>query len=231
MVAIFVALMFVGFILTDAIVQKVTARRAAQAVALAGAAVATAAARDGVASWVELPEGVCLSAGHAWTLPLQEGAVRAGADGMIGRALGTVSHIRFPKVGEEVKEGELLFGLELNGRSLAVPSPVTGRVGSLNPRLEKQPELVAHDPYGKGWVCSLVETCPPREIGTQRRHAKAALWLAKEVARFQEFISTQITPDLALGVTSQDGGVPVVGVLAQFDSEVWEKVEQDFLRS
>lgn len=96
MVAIFVALMFVGFILTDAMVQKVAAQRAARALAPARA---TAAARDGAASWVELPEGVCLSAGHAWTLPLQEGAVRAGADGMIGRALGTVSRICFPEWG------------------------------------------------------------------------------------------------------------------------------------
>lgn len=227
MVAIFVALMFIGFVLTDAIVQKVVAQRAARSLAPAKAAVG----RDGIASWVAVPEGVSLSPGHAWTLPLQEGAVRAGVDALIGRALGTVSRVRFPTVGNQAREGEPLFRLELNGRSLAVPSPVTGRVGSLNPLLEKQPELVAHDPYGKGWVCSLVETSPPREIGTQRRCAKAALWLAKEVARFQEFISTQITPDLALGVTSQDGGVPVVGVLAQFDSEVWEKVEQDFLRS
>jgi glycine cleavage system H protein len=231
MVAIFVALMFVGFILTDAIVQKVAAQRAARAVALAKAAVATAAAREGIASRVGVPEGVGLSAGHAWTLPLQEGAVRAGADGVVGRALGTVSHVRFPRVGNEVKEGEPLFRLELNGRSLAVPSPVTGRVASINPRLAKQPQLVAHDPYGKGWVCSVVEMSPSRENGTRRLGAKAALWLEKEVARFQEFISMQVTPDLALGVTCRDGGAPAAGVLAQFDSEVWQKFEQDFLRS
>jgi glycine cleavage system H protein len=228
MVAIFVALLFVGFILTDAIVQKVAAERAASVPAPARAA---AVARDEAAAWVELPEGVYLSAGHAWTLPLRAGAVRAGADGMIGRALGRITHLRFPQVGNIVKEGEPLFRLELDGRSLAVPSPVTGRVGSLNPLLEKHPELVAHDPYGKGWVCSLIETSPPREIGTQRPSAKAALWLAKEVARFQEFISSQVAPDLALGMTGQDGGVPVVGVLAQFDSEVWKRFEQEFLRS
>ena len=227
MVAIFVALMFVTFILTDAIVQKVAAQRAARALAPARA---TAAARDDAAAWVELPEGVCLSAGHAWTFPLQEGAVRAGADGMIGRALGAITRVRFPKIGTAVKEGEPLFRLELNGESLAVPSPVTGRVDSLNPLLEKHPELVAHDPYGRGWVCSVVETSPPREVGTQRRRARAALWLAKEVARFQEFISLQVAPDLALGATSQDGGVPVVGVLAQFDGEVWKRFEREFLR-
>lgn len=70
MVAIFVALMFVGFILTDAIVQKVAAQRAARALAPARA---PAAAREGIASWVAVPEGVYLSEGHAWTLPLQEG--------------------------------------------------------------------------------------------------------------------------------------------------------------
>ncbi|MBZ5545941.1 MAG: glycine cleavage system protein H [Acidobacteriia bacterium] len=228
MVAIFVALMFVGFILTDAIVQKVAVWRAARALAPARA---TAAARDGAASWVELPEGVCLSAGHAWTLGLQEGAVRAGADSLVGRALGAVSHISFPKVGSAVREGELLFRLELDGRSLAVPSPVTGRVTSVNPRLEKQPELVAQDPYGKGWVCSVVETSPAHEDESRRFGVRAAIWLEREVARFQEFIALQMTPDLALGVTSQDGGVPTAGVLAQFDSEVWKRFEREFLQS
>lgn len=149
---------------------------------------------------------------------------------MIGRALGSVSRIRFPKVGDKVKEGEPLFRLELNDRSLAVPSPVTGRVTSVNPRLEKQPELVAQDPYGKGWVCSVVETSPAHENESRRLGARAAIWLEREAARFQEFLALQMAPDLALGVTSQDGGVPVVGVLAQFDSEVWKRFEQDFLR-
>jgi glycine cleavage system H protein len=220
--------MFVGFILADAIVQKVAAQRAAKALAparnLAGAC-------EGVVSWLTVPEGVYLSAGHAWTMPLQEGAVRAGVDGLVGRALGTITRIRLPRVGRAVKEGEPLFRLVLDGRSLAVSSPVSGRVASINARLEKHPALVARDPYGQGWVCSLVET-PLSGGSTPRRYgAKAALWLETEVARFQEFVSMQVTPDMALGATSQDGGVPVVGVLAQFDREVWKRFEQEFLRS
>ena len=55
------------------------------------------------------------------------------------------------------------------------------------------------------------------------------VWLQKEVARFQEFITLRVTPDLALGVTSQDGGVPLPGVLLQFEPDVWAAFDREFL--
>jgi hypothetical protein len=58
-----------------------------------------------------------------------------------------------------------------------------------------------------------------------------SLHLGAKAARFQEFISLQVTLDLALGLTSQEGGVPAPGVPAQFDNEVWKRFEQEFLRS
>lgn len=228
MVALFVALMFVGFIMLDVIVQKLEVWRAVRVAAMDSLA-AAAQARGGYEKWISVPEGVALSQGHAWMLPLQEGAVRAGADSLVARALGAVSRVSLPKVGDHVAAGKPLFALELNGRRVAVFAPVTGRISAVNNKLREQPGLVAQDPYGKGWVCSMEQSRPdassrPLHVGT-----KAAAWLEKEVARFEEFLTFRLNPDFALGTTSQDGGVPLPGLLAHFEPDVWAAFEREFL--
>jgi glycine cleavage system H protein len=210
--------MFVGFIMVDAMLQKVEGKRA----------VSVAAARlSGRESWITVPEGIHLSPGHAWTMSLREGMVRAGADSLVARALGAACRVALPRVGDRIEAGSPLFRMELDGRSIAIPSPVSGRIAAVNGILQEQPGLIASDPYGKGWVCFINQSHPTRHA--TRFGQMAALWLEREVARFQEFLCVQRTPELALGVTSQDGGLPVAGALAQFDAEAWAAFEREFL--
>ena len=226
MVAIFVALMFVGFVMIDLMVQKVEARRTAYAAVSLAMPVAEPNAFE---NWITVPEGVYLSDGHAWARPLQEGTLRAGVDSLVAGALGSVSRVVLPRRGERVEAGTPLFRLDLNGRSISIPCPVSGRVSAVNTSLRDEPELVARDPYGKGWVCS-IEQSPPGPLPTALRLGqRAALWLEREVARFQEFVSLRLIPDSGLGATSQDGGSPIPGLLAQSDSTVWAAFEQEFL--
>jgi glycine cleavage system H protein len=232
MVAIFVALMFIGLILLDVLIQKLEERRTARARILSADEVLSqlTKGRGRLGDWVSVPEGVYLADGHAWALPQEKGTVRAGADGLISRALGHVSRVTLPNVGDEVPAGMPLFHLELNRRVLTVASPVSGRVVAVNRQLQERPGLVAEDPFGAGWVCSVVPTRQAHENGTMRCGATAAKWLAREVARFREFISARLAPDLALGLISQDGGAPVPGCLARFDAGAWIDFEREFLR-
>lgn len=232
MVAIFVALMFIGFILVDIIVQKLEARRAQAAWNLTTGDVLaqlTAPGPGTIGQWA-VPEGVHVSAGHAWLKPGQHGNFQAGADALVSHALGTVGRIILPSVGARLEAGDALFHLELDGRVLTVTSPVAGRVISVNGRLRDRPSLVTDSPYNEGWVCSLSSVRPQEERGTVRWGEKAAAWLQQEFERFHEFISVQRSPDLAVGLTSQDGGAPASGSLAQFDAKVWNTFEREFLR-
>ena len=228
MVALFVALMFVGFIMLDVIVQKLEVWRAVPVAAMDSLAAAVQA-RGGYEKWISVPEGVALSQGHAWAMPLQEGAVRAGADSLVAKALDAVSRVSLPNVGDHVAAGKPLFALELNGRRITVSAPVTGRISAVNNKLREQPGLVAQDPYGKGWVCSMEQSRPDASSSSLHVGTKAAVWLENEVARFQEFLTFRFTPDFALGVTSQDGGFPLPGVLAHFEPDVWAAFEREFL--
>jgi glycine cleavage system H lipoate-binding protein len=232
-VAIFVALMFVGFLLVDLVLQKV---QAARIVAVRpeqirrGLATAEALARARSFPW-GIPQGVYLSEGHAWFEPEPSGEVRVGADALVAHAVGTLDKVVFPKVGDLVRKGHALFHLVHEGRVLTFFSSVLGKVVSINRRLRDYPELVANEPYGAGWVCSVVPAYLDDGSGKMRFGEKAAFWLECEFDRFCGFVSARIPSDLALGATSQDGGVPVIGSLVQLGDEAWSAFETDFLRS
>jgi glycine cleavage system H protein len=233
MVAIFVALMFIGLILVDLVVQRLEAKRAALAPSLAAERLLPRRAPFGFGDldqWPPLPQGVYLTEGHTWLLPQERGVFRAGADGLIARALGAVSRVAPPKVGQEILEGAPLFHLEREGRALTVPSPVTGRVISVNGQLQDQPNLVAQAPYAEGWVCSLLPARFAQDKPAMRAGAKALAWLEQEAERFSEFLWARFPSEVELGATIQDGGVPAPGALADFEASAWNEFEREFLR-
>jgi glycine cleavage system H protein len=215
MVALFVAMMFIGFVLVDVFVQRLRTQRAA-----------VSAPAD--LNW-NVPKGFYLSDGHTWSHPDSSLGVRVGADALVTHALGAVEKVVLPKLGELVKAGEPLFGLEHQGCDLKIPSSITGHVVALNTGLGKRPELVAKDPYGSGWICAITPTQPDSGSGGMRSGEKAALWLEQEFHRFREFLFMQVSPDLVVSPTSPDGGLPVVGSLAELPRGGWRAFEAEFL--
>lgn len=216
MVALFVASMFIGFVLVDFLVQRLEARRAAVSAPVS-------------LPW-SVPRGFYLFEGHTWSHPDSSIGVRVGADSLLAYALGAVEKVVGPKLGELVKAGQPLFRLEHGGRNLEVLSSITGHVVALNSSLEKRPESVAKDPYGSGWICAITPTQPNGSSGGMRSGDKAVAWLEQEFDRFREFLSIQISPDLAVNVTYADGGLPAFGSLDQLACEGWWAFAAEFLR-
>jgi len=215
MVALFVALMFVGFVLVDSILQRLRARRAAASAAV-------------TIPW-NVPKGFYLDEDHAWSYPDSSVGMKVGADALVAYALGAVDKVVLPKLDDLVKAGEPLFLLAYHGNGLKIPSSITGHVVALNPRLGKRPELVAQDPYGSGWVCAIAPTQPNGDSGCMRSGEKAAAWLEQEFHRFREFLSLQVSPDPVLSVSYPDGGLPAVGSLTHLGPGAWRAFEAEFL--
>ena len=210
MVALFVALMFIGFLLTDAIVQLVGRKSPA----------------PGEPAW-EIPQGFYLFEGHSWSHPDSSLGVRVGVDALVAHALGVVEKVILPKLGQTVTAGQPLFRLERQGRGLIVRSSTTGRVVALNTRLGKRPDSVAKDPYGSGWICAITPT--DSSFVAARCGQKATNWLEREFYRFREFLFVQVSPDLASDVTYADGGLPAIGSLAELPLRGWGAFEETFL--
>ncbi len=231
MVAIFVALMFVGLVLIDLCLAKWRERRA-----LTTGRPVLAAGADGTGRFfgfdlpVPLPEAVHLSSAHTWFKPDPTGGLEVGADALIAHAVGDVRKVILPGTGCEVAAGQPLFTLECDGYSLTIPSTITGRVLAVNTRLQDQPDLISSEPYAGGWICYVTPTRTAEGAHGLRFGEKALMWLDNEFARFREFISAQTPPELALGATSQDGGFPAFGCLNGRNPIVWKAFETEFLR-
>jgi len=212
MVALFVALMFIGFVLTDAIVHRVGRKAPASVVPV-----------------FDLPQGFCLFEGHSWSRPDSSVGVTVGADALVAHALGVVEKVALPKLGQVVKAGQPLFRLERQGCGLNVRSSITGRVVAVNTRLGNRPGSVAKDPYGSGWICAITPTQLDNSPSGMRHGQKAVNWLEQEFCRFREFLSMQVSPDLAVDVTYADGGLPATGSLAELPLAGWSAFEAAFL--
>ena len=214
MVALFVALTFIGLVLADAVVQRVGRKAPASVEPV----------------W-DIPQGFYLFQGHSWSRPDSSVGVRVGVDALVAHALGVVEEVILPELGQAVEAGQPLFRLERQGCGLNVRSSITGRVVAVNTRLENRPGSLAKDPYGSGWICAITPTQSDNSLGGMRCGQKAAIWLEEEFYRFREFLSVQVSPDLALDVTYPDGGLPATGSLAELPLAGWGAFEAAFLTS
>jgi glycine cleavage system H protein len=216
MVALFVASMFIAFVLVDVIVQSLRTPQAAVSIPMD-------------LPW-KVPKGFHLSEGHTWFHPDSSLGLRVGADPLVAHALGAVEKVVLPNLGDRVKAGQPLFELRYHGCELKIPSSITGHVVALNQGLRKRPELVAQDPYGAGWICAITPTHSGADPDGMRSGQKAIAWLEHEFHRLGEFLLLQVSPDPALGVSFPDGGLPAVGSLTQLEPGRWRAFEAEFLR-
>lgn len=226
MVAIFVAFMFLSLIITDFGIHKWNTWQVARSTQR----VASATAFSSEELW-QVPEDVHLSDVHTWFRPEPSGGLEIGIDTLISHALGAVQRIRFPQPGAEVTTGQKLFSLDRNGCSIDIPSTVTGKVVAVNTDLQNQPSLLSSDPYGRGWICRVTPTSLGQVTSKVRFGEQAIAWLECEFSRLSEFLSLQLSPELALGTTSQDGGIPACGCLGELDASKLKAFETQFLNS
>lgn len=223
MVAIIVAFMFVSVVLMDLGVQK---WKAWQAMVATDTANFPSFTPDTL--W-QVPEGIHLSTSHTWFRADPNGGLLVGADSLIAYAIGPVSRIALAPIGRQVVAGQPLFRLVCDGRSVTVPSTLSGQIVAVNDRVMQQPGLLTSDPYGSGWICQITPASMESTPQSMRFGEKAIIWLESEFTRLSQFLSAQVPAELPLGATSQDGGFPSSGCLAELDSRAWSAFETEFL--
>jgi glycine cleavage system H protein len=96
------------------------------------------------------PEGV-------WALP--EGShVRIGLTDYLQQLNGDVAFVHLKPVGTRLAVGDEFAELETIKATVSFFAPVRGAIVVVNAALDRSPELVNQEPYGKGWLAVIEAT-------------------------------------------------------------------------
>jgi glycine cleavage system H protein len=100
---------------------------------------------------------------HEWARA--EGSrLTVGITSYAQEALGDIVYIDLPAVGTEVTAGQALGEVESTKSVSDIYSPATGTVVARNDDLDKHPELVNTDPYGRGWMVVIEQSEPAETV-------------------------------------------------------------------
>jgi glycine cleavage system H lipoate-binding protein len=179
--------------------------------------------RRWAADWFHLPEGLHYHPGHAWAAPENENTLRIGVDDFAGKLVGAPAAVRLPARGTLLKRGQAAWRLDFGDTVLTMLSPVNGEVIEVNPVLHDRPELLARDPYGRGWLIRVRVDKPHRALRHLLSDERAERWMAETTACVCALAGGP------LGEVLADGGAPVEGFVRELAEDDWERVAADFL--
>jgi CheY-like chemotaxis protein len=134
---------------------------------------------------LNVPAGVFVSKQHAWAKIEMNGSVRIGPDDLIRKIFEKIDHVDLPETEQTIKKGETLFAINYGDYKLEMPSPLSGKVTSVNSEHTEHPEWLAIKPFELSWMCriepsNLAEELPDLSIGHD-----SVSWYQDEIDRYQ----------------------------------------------
>lgn len=173
----------------------------------------------------QVPENVRYHAGHTWALSESHELVRVGIDDFASKLVGKIESIALPQRGRWVRQGQKIWTIFRDGKSVDMVSPIEGTVTAINEAVMKDPELARRDPYGDGWL--LTVQAPDAKINFRNlMGGKLARLFTEESA-----LRLQSRFPMAVGALAQDGGVAVDDITAHMPDEDWATLTQEFFLS
>jgi len=196
-----------------------------QAVRRSGRTAQSAAAA--LASQADVSEGLFYAPGHMWASLVSDGTVALGPDAFLRSLMGPVEGIEPARPGAQVRRGDTLFVVLVNGRRIEVKAPADGVVEAFNAELLTSPGLLALE--RDGWVVRFRPNSLSDAVGQMRIAERARQWMRSEIERLRQFFAN-LAPRAALAsLTMLDGGEPAAGALAHFDDESLSSFSRQFL--
>ena len=95
---------------------------------------------------------------HEWIREGQGGTFQIGITDFAQGTLGDIVYIQLPKVGQNVRAGEVCGEVESTKSVSEIYSPLTGTITAVNSALDAAPELINQDPYVGGWIAEISVT-------------------------------------------------------------------------
>lgn len=92
---------------------------------------------------------------HEWVREAEE-FVMVGITSFAAEELSDIVYVELRSEGGKVEKGSSFGTLESIKAVSDIYSPVSGEIREVNSKLQNQPELLNKDPYGEGWIISLI---------------------------------------------------------------------------
>jgi len=173
----------------------------------------------------QVPENVRYHGGHTWAMSESQDLIRVGMDDFASKLVGKIENIALPQRGRWVRQGQKVWTIFRDGKSVDMVSPIEGTVTDVNDATAKNPDLARKDPYGEGWLLKV--QAPDAKINFRNLLGGelARLWTEASAIRLQSKI-----PGMATAL-AQDGGVAVDDLTAHMPDEDWAAVTKEFFLS
>ena len=98
-----------------------------------------------------IPEDLRYTKEHEW-IRMENSLAIVGITDHAQDALSDVVFVELPDVGSEFSKGDTMAVAESVKAASDIYAPVSGKISSVNTKLEESPELINESPYDFGWM-------------------------------------------------------------------------------
>ena len=91
---------------------------------------------------------------HEW-VSVEDNIATIGITDYAQEALGDITFVELPGVGDEVEQFEEFAAVESVKAASDIFAPISGKVIEVNTRLESDPGLINQSAYEKGWIAKV----------------------------------------------------------------------------
>jgi glycine cleavage system H protein len=220
MVALLVVATFVAFITIDYLLHREKYNFRVAEPETAGALPGAVPVVAGVA----LPDNLAYHPGHTWALDAGNGRVRVGLDEFAASLLGRIGHIEVPQRGRWFRQGDKGWTVTTPNGQVPMLAPAEGEIVGVNDMALANPEAIARDPYGAGWILEIFSPDVAVSMRNLLAGSMAKRWMEESVTELRRMMAQPAA------ATSLDGGriAPEVGL--ELPPEMWKDATQKFFR-
>ena len=103
---------------------------------------------------MNIPKDLQYTTDHEW-VKIENGIATIGITDYAQGELGDIIFIELPEPGDEFMAKDSIGTIEAVKTVADIYSPMRGKISSVNPILEDEPERANTDPYASGWIIKL----------------------------------------------------------------------------
>ena len=173
----------------------------------------------------KVPEHLRYHPGHTWALSESPTLVRVGMDDFATKIIGRVERIALPQRGQWIRQGQKIWTVFRDGKSVDMLSPIEGQVTDINENAIQDPEQARKDPYSEGWLVSVHSPDAKTNLRNLLTGTLARLWTEQCAARLRAMMPAPA------GALAQDGGTAIDDVASQLPDQDWADLGREFFLS